>query len=117
MMKASVMRRQSAIFQVGHRLLSFSCRFNLATVFGFGVRRARSAFGFSDEAIAGKTDAAAALISLGSTWARISTLRRHVRVALDGEVVRLVSPLVYSIRPAALKVLVPREPVETAEDR
>ncbi len=39
--------------------------------------------------------------------ARITTFRKHVRVALDGEVVRLRSPLEYAMHPAALKVLVP----------
>ena len=60
-------------------------------------------------AITGRIDAAPEVLMVGTTWARIETLRRHVRVALDGELVRLRSPLVYSIRPGALKVLVPGE--------
>lgn len=39
--------------------------------------------------------------------ATIVTFRKHVRVALDGEVLRMRSPLNYVIRPARLKVLVP----------
>lgn len=39
---------------------------------------------------------------------RIETRRRRLRVALDGEVVRLVPPLDCRIRPGALKVMVPR---------
>ncbi len=35
----------------------------------------------------------------------IRTMRRHIRVAVDGEILRLRSPLVYRIRPAALTVL------------
>lgn len=58
-------------------------------------------------AIVGRIDEAPALITLDAKWARIETLRRSVKVALDGEVVRLHSPLVYTIRPAALKVIVP----------
>lgn len=38
---------------------------------------------------------------------RVRTFRKHVKVALDGEVVRMRSPLIYSIRPGALKVIVP----------
>ena len=58
-------------------------------------------------ALAGRLDTAPEVITLDTTWARIVTLRRHVRVALDGEVVRLRSPLVYTIRPGALRVFVP----------
>jgi diacylglycerol kinase family enzyme len=39
--------------------------------------------------------------------ATVETLRRRLQVALDGEVVPLESPLVYRIRPAALRVHVP----------
>jgi YegS/Rv2252/BmrU family lipid kinase len=66
-------------------------------------------------AIAGKIDSAPALITLDAKWAKIETLRHHVNVALDGEVVRLSSPLVYTIRPGALKVLVPATPAEEAK--
>ncbi len=40
--------------------------------------------------------------------ARIETRKRRLLVALDGEVERLDTPLHYRIRPAALRVLVPR---------
>ena len=40
---------------------------------------------------------------------RISVARGHVHVATDGEVKRLTSPLIYRIRPEALKVIVPFE--------
>jgi diacylglycerol kinase family enzyme len=39
---------------------------------------------------------------------RIETRRRRLQIALDGEVVPLESPLDYRIRPAALRVYVPR---------
>jgi YegS/Rv2252/BmrU family lipid kinase len=58
-------------------------------------------------AIAGRMDQNADVVMMDVTWARIETLRRNVRVALDGEVIRLRSPLEYAIRPTALKVLVP----------
>jgi diacylglycerol kinase family enzyme len=39
---------------------------------------------------------------------RISTRRRHIHVATDGEVTKMNAPLNYSIRPKALAVVVPR---------
>ena len=59
--------------------------------------------------LVGRIDTLPEVVTLHTRWAKIETLRRRVRVALDGEVVRMNSPLVYSIRPAALKVLVPAE--------
>jgi YegS/Rv2252/BmrU family lipid kinase len=41
--------------------------------------------------------------------ARIETRKRRLLVALDGEVERMETPLNYRIRPAALRVLVPRK--------
>ncbi len=43
------------------------------------------------------------------TEVRVRTFRRRVRVALDGEVVRMQSPLVYSVWPKALRVLAPAQ--------
>jgi diacylglycerol kinase family enzyme len=40
---------------------------------------------------------------------RVRPMRRRVRVALDGELVLMRSPLDYSIRPGALAVLTPRD--------
>jgi diacylglycerol kinase family enzyme len=40
----------------------------------------------------------------------VQTKRRHIRVALDGETLRLHPPLHYSIRPGLLQVVVPRMP-------
>ncbi|MEO5574246.1 MAG: diacylglycerol kinase family protein [Gammaproteobacteria bacterium] len=37
----------------------------------------------------------------------IETRRRHIRVAIDGEVVRMDTPLHYRMRPGALRVIVP----------
>jgi YegS/Rv2252/BmrU family lipid kinase len=58
-------------------------------------------------AIAGRIDGHPDVVIKDVPWARIETMRKHVRVALDGEVIRLRSPLHYAIRPAALKVLIP----------
>jgi diacylglycerol kinase family enzyme len=60
-------------------------------------------------AILGRIEANSAVLVRDVPWTRIETLRRHVRVALDGEVIRLASPLQYSIRPGALRVFVPGE--------
>jgi diacylglycerol kinase family enzyme len=46
----------------------------------------------------------------------IRSRRRHMRVALDGEVAILETPLEYSIRPKALRVLVPRSEREENAD-
>jgi diacylglycerol kinase family enzyme len=42
-----------------------------------------------------------------TTKVRVRTFRRRVRVALDGELVLMRSPLDYAVRPAALTVFVP----------
>jgi YegS/Rv2252/BmrU family lipid kinase len=57
--------------------------------------------------IIGKADGAPNVLSLDTRWAKVRTFRRHIKVALDGEVMRMTSPLVYTIRRAALKVIVP----------
>ena len=45
--------------------------------------------------------------SLVAPHARIETHRRRLRVALDGEVLRLDPPLEFRTRPGALSVLAP----------
>ncbi|HVJ90508.1 MAG TPA: diacylglycerol kinase family protein [Labilithrix sp.] len=45
----------------------------------------------------------------------ITTPKRTVKVAIDGEVVRMRPPLIYHIRPAALRVLAPRNEVHGTE--
>jgi diacylglycerol kinase family enzyme len=55
----------------------------------------------------GRLKAGRDLRLLALPQARIETSRRRLRVALDGEVVRLVPPLDFGIRPGALKVMVP----------
>jgi diacylglycerol kinase family enzyme len=47
------------------------------------------------------------------TEARIETRKSRLLVARDGEVERMETPLQYRIRPAALRVLVPREKAVT----
>ena len=53
------------------------------------------------------------LLTAGEAW--IETPRRELRVALDGEVIRLSPPLHYRIRPAALKVLVDPASLTTSQ--
>ncbi|HYH18816.1 MAG TPA: diacylglycerol kinase family protein [Azospirillum sp.] len=50
------------------------------------------------------------LETLHATTLTVDSRRRHLRVANDGEVRRLTPPLVYRIRPKALKMLYPRPP-------
>jgi diacylglycerol kinase family enzyme len=48
----------------------------------------------------------------------LDTGRHRMRVSVDGEVVTMEGPLVYRIRPGALRVIVPadREPARQGED-
>jgi diacylglycerol kinase family enzyme len=58
-------------------------------------------------ALFGRTPAPPELETLRATRVRVRTMRRRVRVALDGELVLMRSPLDYAIRPGALAVLTP----------
>lgn len=64
-------------------------------------------------ALMGKLEASPDVVTADVMWARIETLRHSVEVALDGEVVRLRSPLLYSIRARALNVRVPARQSES----
>ena len=70
-------------------------------------------FRLAFHALLGRVDQAKDFDVFGLTEARIETRKRHLLVALDGEVERMETPLRYRIRPAALQVLVPREKAET----
>jgi YegS/Rv2252/BmrU family lipid kinase len=48
------------------------------------------------------------LISLCTDEVRIEARHKHLRVAMDGEVIRMEPPLHYRVRPGRLRVLVPR---------
>ena len=58
-------------------------------------------------ALIGRLDQAADFESQSLSQLTVETRRRRVSVALDGEVVRLVPPLVYRSRPRSLPVIVP----------
>jgi len=60
-------------------------------------------------ALFGRLDQAEDFDVLCVTEARIETKKTRLLVALDGEVERLETPLHYRIRPAALRVMVPRQ--------
>ena len=59
--------------------------------------------------LTGHTDAAPKLHIESADEVQLVTLRKRVRVAVDGEVVLMNSPLCYSICPGALRVLASRE--------
>ena len=63
----------------------------------------------------GKVDAEPDMLILETCRSKVVTFRRRVKVALDGEVVRLHSPLEYTIRPRALRVIVARPEIEEEE--
>jgi diacylglycerol kinase family enzyme len=62
------------------------------------------------KALAGRAGRSGDFEIVSSTELRIDTLRPHrrVRVALDGEVMKMPTPLHYRTRPGALKVMLPR---------
>jgi diacylglycerol kinase family enzyme len=62
------------------------------------------------KALAGRAGRSGDFEIVSSTELRIDTRKRHrrVRVALDGEVMKLATPLLYRTRPAALKVMLLR---------
>jgi diacylglycerol kinase family enzyme len=66
-------------------------------------------FRLAFHALFGRVDQAKDFDAFCVTEARIETGKRRVLVARDGEVDRIETPLSYRIRPAALRVLVPRK--------
>jgi YegS/Rv2252/BmrU family lipid kinase len=77
------------------------------------VARDRSRLGFvalALRALFGRLDAEKDFVSVGLQGLEVATSwRRSLRVALDGEVMRLATPLRYRVRPRALRVLAPPE--------
>jgi len=78
------------------------------------VARDRSRFGFvalAVRALLGRLHPEKDFVSAGLPWVEVATSwRRTLRVALDGEVRRLPTPLRYRVRPRALRVLAPPAP-------
>jgi diacylglycerol kinase family enzyme len=66
-------------------------------------------FRLAFHALFGRVDQAKDFDAFCVTEARIETRKPRLLVALDGEVERMETPLQYRIRPAALRVLVPRK--------
>ena len=58
-------------------------------------------------ALFGRQDHSALAVVTAKSF-RISTRRRHIHVARDGEVIKMSAPLNYSIRPKALAVVMPK---------
>ena len=75
------------------------------------VARDQSRLGFLGlalRALLGRLDPEKDFESVGLPWLEVATSwRRSLRVALDGEVGRLATPLRYRVRPGALCVLAP----------
>ncbi|MCB0962523.1 MAG: hypothetical protein KDA98_04350 [Acidimicrobiales bacterium] len=81
-------------------------------VLGVGVARVVSRWGLVRalvRALVRGTDGDGELDHVELAELTVSSRRRRLRVALDGEVVRLDLPLRYRVRPGALRVLVPAD--------
>ncbi len=61
-------------------------------------------------AVTNRLTSAAPFAGFDADTLSVDVARHHVNVAIDGEVVRLQSPLVYQVRPRALRVIVPAPP-------
>ncbi len=72
---------------------------------------------FTLKCLIGLTDPAKDLRLFHVASAEISAHSRHLTVAVDGEVIRMHTPLKYRIRPAALRVYVPAPPEEVSDAR
>jgi len=94
----------------GFNLGSRSClnRGNLGLYLSHGTGRF-GLFRLAFHALFGRVNQAKDFDAFCVAEARIETRRRRLLVARDGEVEWMETPLQYKIRPAALRVLVPRE--------
>jgi diacylglycerol kinase family enzyme len=72
---------------------------------------------FTLKCLTGLTDPAKDLRLFHVASAEIGAHSRHLTVAMDGEVIRMRTPLKYRIRPAALRVYVPVPPEEVSDAR
>lgn len=65
--------------------------------------------GFALRTLIGKSDANRDFAAIGTCETlTVNTRRHHISIALDGEVIKLATPLNFSIRPGALSVFVPK---------
>ena len=66
--------------------------------------------GFALRTLIGKSDAERDFAAIGTCKTlTVKTRRNHISIALDGEVMKLATPLKFMIRPTALEILVPRD--------
>jgi diacylglycerol kinase family enzyme len=64
--------------------------------------------GLALRALLGQVEKAENFVAMKTTEVTIETLRRRIRVSIDGEVTMMRSPLLYRVRPGALYVTVPK---------
>lgn len=91
---------------LGQRAVLDAGRLSLYTV---RCRSRLRLFSILLRAVVGRTQAVRELAAGAVTDAWVTLRRRELAVAVDGEVVRMTSPLHYRIRPGALRVVVPSE--------
>lgn len=82
----------------------------LLSVFAVAAQRRRQLLGFTLRTLLGRADAERDFATIGETAELTVTAHaRHVAVALDGEVRRLATPLLFTIEPKWLSVVAPLE--------
>jgi diacylglycerol kinase family enzyme len=78
------------------------------SVYAVAHRTRKALIWFATRALLGRADRLADFVMLGGgTDLTVSSAARSIEIALDGEVWRLLSPLHFTIEPAALRVVVP----------
>ena len=84
----------------------------LLSVFAVGKSTRAGLIGLAARTLIGRGDAERDFAAIGTCERlQVSARRQRIKVALDGEVVTLTSPLNFTVRPHALSVFVPCPPV------
>ncbi len=80
------------------------------SVFAVAARRRRQLIGFALRIVLGRADLERDFAAIGDTAElTVATHARSVAIALDGEVMRLATPLRFTVEPGALAVVAPLE--------
>lgn len=79
------------------------------SVFAVAKSTRMGLIGFAIRTLRGRSDADRDFAAIGTCESlTVNTRRHHISVALDGEVMKLATPLKFAVRPGALSVFVPK---------